>query len=155
MEKNLCTKKDTRPRSLGHEDPQEKGIATHSNFLALRIPWTEKLCRLQSMGLQRLRHDWATNPSLHFMGFEGLPWWLSSKESACQCRRHGFDPWVGKNPLEERMAAHSSILAWRTLWTEEPGELQSMELQRVGRDLSDTHTHTHTHTHSIETNIWV
>ena len=57
MEKNLCTKKDTQPRSLGQEDPVEKGIATHSNYLAWRIPWTEKLGRLQSMGLQRLRHD--------------------------------------------------------------------------------------------------
>ena len=27
-----------------------------------------------------------------------LPWWLSGKEPACQCRRHGFDPWVGKTP---------------------------------------------------------
>ena len=30
----------------------------------------------------------------------GLPWWLSGKEFACQCRRHGFDPWVGKIPKE-------------------------------------------------------
>ena len=32
----------------------------------------------------------------------GLPWWLSSKESACQCRRHGFDPWVGKIPWSRK-----------------------------------------------------
>ena len=107
MEKNLCTKKDTQPRSLGQEDPVEKGIATHSNYLAWRIPWTEKLGRLQSMGLQRLRHDWATNPSLHFMGFEGLPWWLSSKESACQCRRYGLIPGSGKVP-------------WRREWQPTP-----------------------------------
>ena len=42
-----------------------------------------------------------------------------------------------KDPLEEGMAAHSSILAWRTLWTEEPGGLQSMRLQRVRHNLSD------------------
>ena len=36
--------------------------------------------------------------------------------------------------LEEEMAAHSSILAWRIPWTEEPGGLQSMESQRVGHD---------------------
>ena len=36
--------------------------------------------------------------------------------------------------LEEEMATHSSILAWRIPWTEEPGGLQSMELQRVGHD---------------------
>ena len=43
----------------------------------------------------------------------------------------GFDPWVRKIPLEKRMATHSSILAWRIPWTEEPGGLQSMGLQRV------------------------
>ena len=37
-----------------------------------------------------------------------------------------------ENPLEEGMATHSSILAWRILWTEEPGGLQSIGLQRVG-----------------------
>ena len=39
-----------------------------------------------------------------------------------------------EDPLEKGMAAHSSILAWRTPWTEEPGRLQSMGLQRVGHD---------------------
>ena len=47
------------------------------------------------------------------------------------------------------MAAHSRILAWRIPWTEEPGRLQSIGLQRVRHDGSDfTHTHTHTHTHT-------
>ena len=40
----------------------------------------------------------------------------------------------GEDPLEEGMAAHSSILAWRIPWTEEPGRLQSMGSQRVGHD---------------------
>ena len=39
-----------------------------------------------------------------------------------------------EDPLEEGMATNSSILAWRIPWTEEPGELQSMGLQRVGHD---------------------
>ena len=39
-----------------------------------------------------------------------------------------------KDPLEEGMTTHSSILAWRIPWTEEPGDLQSMGLQRVGHD---------------------
>ena len=39
-----------------------------------------------------------------------------------------------KDPLEESMAAHSSILAWRVPWTEEPGGLQSIESQKVGHD---------------------
>ena len=48
------------------------------------------------------------------------------------------ETWVqflgGKDPLEKGMATHSSILAWRIPWTEEPGGLQSMESQRVGHD---------------------
>ena len=39
-----------------------------------------------------------------------------------------------EDPLEKEMATHSSILAWRILWTEEPGRLQSMGLPKVGRD---------------------
>ena len=46
------------------------------------------------------------------------------------------------------MATHSSILAWRIPWTEEPGGLQSMGLQRVTKHML-AHTHTHTHTHMI------
>ena len=38
------------------------------------------------------------------------------------------------NPLEKEMASHSSILAWKITWTEEPGRLQSVGLQRVGHD---------------------
>ena len=52
--------------------------------------------------------------------------------------------------VEKEMATHSSVLAWRIPWTEEPGGLQSMGLQRVGQDwVTNTHTHTHTHTHTI------
>ena len=40
----------------------------------------------------------------------------------------------GEDPLEEGMATHSSILAWRIPWTEEPGRLQSTESQRVGHN---------------------
>ena len=39
-----------------------------------------------------------------------------------------------EDPLEKRMATHSSILAWEISWREEPGGLESMELQRVGHD---------------------
>ena len=59
----------------------------------------------------------------------GFPGGASGKEPVCQCRRHKrlrFDPWVGKSPLEESMATHSSILAWRIPWTEEYGGLQSI-----------------------------
>ena len=51
---------ETRVWSLGQEDPLEKGMATHSSILAWRIPWTEEPGGLQSMGLQRVGHDWET-----------------------------------------------------------------------------------------------
>ena len=47
-----------------------------------------------------------------------------------------------KDPLEDSMATHSSILAWRIPWTEEPGELQPMESHRVGQALVTEHGHT-------------
>ena len=53
------------------------------------------------------------------------------------CRRHRFDPWVGKVPWRRALATHSSVLAWRIPWTEDPGWLQSMGLQRVGHDWSN------------------
>ena len=57
MVKNLPALQETQVRSLGWEDPLEKGMATHSSILAWRIPWTKEPGRLQSMGLQRVRHD--------------------------------------------------------------------------------------------------
>ena len=48
--------------------------------------------------------------------------------------RRWFNLWVSKIPLEEEMATHSSILAWEIPWTEEPGRLQSLGLQRVRHD---------------------
>ena len=44
-------------RSLGREDPREKGMATHSDILAWRIPWTEEPDQLQPIVLQRVGHD--------------------------------------------------------------------------------------------------
>ena len=56
---------ETQVRSLGWEDPLEKGMATHSSTLAWKIPWTKELGKLQPMGSQKVGHDWAT--SLHFL----------------------------------------------------------------------------------------
>ena len=115
--------------------------------------------------------------------FLGLPGWRSGNESACQCRRHGFHPWVRKilwrrkwqltpvflpgkshgqrslegcSPWDHKesdtteclntiinttlfptMAAHSSILAWKIPWTEEPGRLQSMGFAKSRTQLSN------------------
>ena len=64
MVKNPPAMQETWVRSLGWEDPLEKGTATHSSILVWRIPWTEEPGRLQSMRLQRVGHDWETFTSL-------------------------------------------------------------------------------------------
>ena len=66
-----------------------------------------------------------------------LPRGLSGKEVSCRYRKHKrqeFSPWVKKIPLEKEMATHSSILAWKISWTEEPVRLQSMVFQGLGHD---------------------
>ena len=55
---------ETQVRSLGQEDPLEKGIATHSSVFAWRIPWTEEPGGLRLVGSQRIGHDGATNINL-------------------------------------------------------------------------------------------
>ena len=65
MVKNLLAMLETRVWSLGWEDPLEEEMATYSSILAWRIPWTEEPGWLQSMGSQKVRHDWVTKPSTH------------------------------------------------------------------------------------------
>ena len=74
-------------------------MATHSRSLAWRIPWTDhgvtesdNTERLILCGDSLCIHT-HIKKSIHFYR---LPWWLSGKECSCQCRRHAFDPWVGK-----------------------------------------------------------
>ena len=55
---------ETWVRSLGREDPLKKEMATHSSILVWRIPWAEESGGLQSTGLQKVGHDWATSLSL-------------------------------------------------------------------------------------------
>ena len=57
MVKNLLAMQEIQVLPLGWEDPLEKGMATHSNIPAWRIPWTEEPDGLQSIGSQRVRHD--------------------------------------------------------------------------------------------------
>ena len=54
MVKNLHAVQKTQVQSLGREDPLEKGMATHFSILAWRIPWTEELGRLQSIGVVKI-----------------------------------------------------------------------------------------------------
>ena len=66
-----------------------------------------------------------------------FPRWLSGKELACQAGDEMRVPSLGwEDPLEEKMAIHSSILAWKIPWTDDPAGLQSIGLQRVGHNLA-------------------
>ena len=85
----------------------EKAMAPHSSTLAWKIPWTGEPGGLQSMGLQRVRHDWVTSFTFHFPA------------------------------LEKEMATHSSVLAWRIPGMAEPGRLPSLGSHRVGHDWRD------------------
>ena len=76
MEKKLPAMQETWAQSLGQEDPLEKEMATYSSILAWRILWTEEPGSLQSMGSQRVRHDWATNA--HPQNKNPLHWWPHS-----------------------------------------------------------------------------
>ena len=76
-------------------------------------------------------------------GFSGL-----KKKKKCLPMQETEETWVGslggEDPLKEGIATHSSILAWRISWTEGPGRLRSIGLQRVGYDWSNlAHTHAH------------
>ena len=65
--KRLSAMRETCIRFLGQEDPLEKEMATHSSTLAWKIPWMKEPGRLQSMGSQRVRHNWVTSLSLFFL----------------------------------------------------------------------------------------
>ena len=76
MVKNPPALQETWAGSLGWEDPLEEGMETHYSILALRIPpRTEEPGGLQSMGLQRVRHDWATKHNIDLVkNFPSLMW---------------------------------------------------------------------------------
>ena len=68
----------------------------------------------------------------------GLPWWLSNNLPAMQETQETWVQSLGReDPQEEGMATHSSMLAWKIPWTEEPGGLPSMGLQRVRYNCND------------------
>ena len=105
-----------------------------------------ELCRKQSKVTFSGKFSLPTNhysPSLYIIVwrkdrlptpvFLGFPHGSDGKESACNAGDLGLIP-GGEGPLEEAMATHSSIFAWRIPGTEEPGRLQSMGLQRVRQD---------------------
>ena len=62
--------------------------------------------------------------------------WFSGKESACQCKRHGFDPWSGKIPWRGKWQTTPVFLPGKIPLTEEPGKIQSIGFQTARHDLA-------------------
>ena len=135
-------RQETHIQSLGLEDPLEKGMATLSSVRAWRIPWTEEPGGLQSMGSQRVGHAWASKHTcLPIFKLDSSAFLLLSCMNSlcilnisplsdnmlCKC-------FLLPSNLERAMAPHSSTLAWKIPWMEEPGWLQSMGSLRVGHD---------------------
>ena len=102
--KHLPTIRETQVRSLGWEDPLEKETATHSSTLAWKIPWTEEPGRLQSMGSQRVQHDWAT--SLSSKRAYVIP--RSTTPRAPALQQSTVDPYV--------LRRHSNTVLSQSLW---------------------------------------
>ena len=138
MVKHLPTMQETQVRSLGWENPLEKEMATHSSTLAWKIPWMERRGRLQSMGSQRVGHDWATSLSLSLSSpsegrqtenhndrkLTNLITWATALSNSVKLWALPSGPpkmdgswWrflTKCGPLEKGIANHFSILALRT-----------------------------------------
>ena len=109
MVKNLPAIQETWIQSLGQEDALQKGMATHSHILTWRIPWTEEPGGLQSMGLQRVGHDWTQTtrkPSLAFLScLVSQSLHLTGTEPA------GI---FGRNHMIRNMSLH--VTPWKKKW---------------------------------------
>ena len=97
---------ETQVQSLGWENPLEKEMATHSSTLTWKIPWMEEPGRLQSMGLQRVGHDWATSLSFQYTCIK-LPGGSEGKASAHNAEDLCLIPGSGRFP-------------WRRKWQPTP-----------------------------------
>ena len=114
MVKNLPAMQETWVRSLGQEDPLEKEMATHSSIFAWKIPKTEETGRLQSIGSQRVGHDWAISLSWFVDSFSWqclfpyttlfrsciFPGGSEGKASACNVGDLSSIPGSGRSPGE-------------------------------------------------------
>ena len=112
-----------------HFHALEKEMAPHSSVLAWRIPGTWEPGGLPSVGSHRVGHNRSDLAAAAAMQIWGFPGGSNGKESAKA--RDSIRSLGWEDPLEKEMATHSSVLAWRIPWTEEPGRLQSMGSQRV------------------------
>ena len=77
----------------------------------------------------------------------GLPWWLRWERIPLKCGRPVFDPWVGKIPWRRAQQSTPVFLPGESPWTEDPGRLQSMGLQRKSQTRLSDQAQAHTHIH--------
>ena len=104
---------------------QEKAVAPHSNILAWELPWTEEPGRLQSMGLQRVGHDWATSLSLFSFLYWRRQW--HPTPVLLPGKSHGWRSLVGCSPwgrsewdMTERLHFHFSLTCIGEEWQPTP-----------------------------------
>ena len=133
---------ETRFRPLGQEDPLEEGMATHSSILAWRIPWTEEPGGLQSIGSQRVGHNWSDLACVHvllsvstfiipsFKNFIFLFYFFMFR--LCRTACGILVSWLGMEPLSPAVEAQrlncyttrevwGTLLRWGHLASPEPG----------------------------------
>ena len=140
---SVCNAQETWVWFLGGEDLLEKGMTTHSSILAWRISWTEEPGGLQSRGVQRVRHSWATNTYIHTRAC--LVAQLVKNPTAMQ--RPRFDSWVGKIPWRRKWIPTPVFLPGESHGQRSLVGSQSMELQELDTTKPPHH---HTHTHTLE-----
>ena len=92
----------------------------------------ESTCNAGDPGLILGREDPLEKEQATHSGIHGLPWWLRQSSICLQCRRPGFNPWVGKIPWRRAWQSTPVFLPGESPWTEEPGGLQSIGSQRAG-----------------------
>ena len=160
--------------SLGLKDPLEEGMATPCSILACRIPRTEESGGPQSIGSQRVEHDWETKivslftrthvalyPTYFMIPIDGLcvSYWdfpgvsVVKNSPAVQESQETWAQSLGwEDPLEKEMATHSSILAWRIQarwWWTDWGAWQAT-VRGGCRNLDMTEMTGHTRTHPLK-----
>ena len=124
MVNNLPAVEETLIQSLGQKDPLEMGIAPYSSIFAWRIPWIEDPGGLQSMGLQRVGHDWTTN-TFTFLFLPELLYWEKTNDQSFQALLE-MDLNRQKNHRSQNIIfVHQS--EWKLVW--------------INRDLDPIHLH--------------
>ena len=121
MVKRLSTMRETRVWALGWEDPLEKEMAIHSSTIAWKTPWTEEPGRLQSMGSQRVGHDWVTSLSLLKWGLRQRIWevmsalWMASSLTFTELvwNRSLYEMGRGKIPENNPVQVESEPVLWK------------------------------------------